>query len=158
MGVKEFILDTTAGLAATSDGEKFTVVTNGEAIRYENDTGAAVEVARYPTTEIVDGAQINRRIQQAPMSAFETAALNGPFRADMLTAADDGSVSWSVNASGVIEITASSQDTDARYWWNGFERLPWDPVVVELEAGANSHLAYHLKVHQVPVGSFNAFC
>lgn len=129
--------DTTAGLAATSDGEQFTVVTNGEAIRYENDTGSPVEVARYPTTEIVDGAQINRRIQQAPMSKFEVPALDGPFRADMLTAADDGSVTWSVNAAGEIEITASSQDTDARYWWNGFERISGDPVVVELEATAD---------------------
>jgi hypothetical protein len=40
---------TTAGLAATTNGQQFQVVVGGEIIRYRNDAGAAVEVARYPS-------------------------------------------------------------------------------------------------------------
>lgn len=46
--------DTTAGLAGTSDGDQFQVVDGDEIIRYENDGGAAVEVARYPSADITD--------------------------------------------------------------------------------------------------------
>ena len=43
------VYDTTAaGLAATTNGQQFQVVSGGEIIRYRNNSGSAVEVARYP--------------------------------------------------------------------------------------------------------------
>lgn len=41
--------DTTAGLAGTTNGQQFQVVSGGEIIRYKNNSGSAVEVARYPS-------------------------------------------------------------------------------------------------------------
>lgn len=40
--------DTASGLAATTSGQQFQVVSGGEIIRYKNNSGSAVEVARYP--------------------------------------------------------------------------------------------------------------
>ena len=46
--------DTAAGIAGTSDGEQFQVVEGDELVRYRNESGAAVEVARYPSSSALD--------------------------------------------------------------------------------------------------------
>ena len=46
--------DTAAGIAGTSDGEQFQVVEGAEVVRYRNESGDAVEVARYPASEFVN--------------------------------------------------------------------------------------------------------
>lgn len=46
--------DTAAGIAATTNGQQFQVVTTNEVIRYRNNSGTAVEVARYPTSTLVN--------------------------------------------------------------------------------------------------------
>ena len=45
--------DTTAGLAATTSGQQFMVVSGNEIVRYTNSAGTAVEVARYPAASKV---------------------------------------------------------------------------------------------------------
>jgi hypothetical protein len=43
--------DIATGLAAVGDGEQFMVVEGDEIVRYEDDAGSEVEVARYPTAD-----------------------------------------------------------------------------------------------------------
>src|SRR5690554_7362211 len=57
--------DVAAGIAGTSDGEQFQVVEGAEVVRYRNESGSAVEVARYPTPAGVIGT---RRV--APGNGF----------------------------------------------------------------------------------------
>lgn len=53
--------DTAAGLAATTEGDQFQVVSDDEIIRYRHDAGpVATEVARYPTAEKVAAATTPR--------------------------------------------------------------------------------------------------
>ena len=46
--------DVASGLAATSDGEQFQVAEGAEVVRYRNESGSAVEVAIYPSSEFVN--------------------------------------------------------------------------------------------------------
>lgn len=46
--------DVAAGLAATTTDDQFQVVVGDEIVRYRNDSGAAVEVARYPSATLQD--------------------------------------------------------------------------------------------------------
>ena len=44
---------TAAGLAATTNGQQFQVVVGSDIVRYQNTSGTAVEVARYPNTAAI---------------------------------------------------------------------------------------------------------
>lgn len=53
---------TAAGLAATTNGQQFQVVVGLEIIRYQNTSGVAVEVARYPSA-----AKVSFILESAPL-------------------------------------------------------------------------------------------
>lgn len=46
--------DVAAGIAGTDEGEQFQVVEGDELVRYRNESGSEVEVARYPSVEFVE--------------------------------------------------------------------------------------------------------
>jgi hypothetical protein len=48
---------TAAGLAATTNGQQFQVVVGNDIVRYQNTSGSAVEVARYPNTAAINALQ-----------------------------------------------------------------------------------------------------
>ena len=63
--------DVAAGLAATSDGEQFQVAEGAEVVRYRNESGSAVEVARYltssdvPLLSLSPGFDVVRRMRES---------------------------------------------------------------------------------------------
>ena len=48
---------TAAGLADTTNGQQFQVVVGSDIVRYQNTSGSAVEVARYPNTAAINALQ-----------------------------------------------------------------------------------------------------
>ena len=48
---------TAVGLAATTNGQQFQVVVGSDIVRYQNSSGSAVEVARYPNTAGINALQ-----------------------------------------------------------------------------------------------------
>lgn len=71
------------GLAATTEGEQFQVISGTEIIRYANESGAAVEVARYPSSEliretssIVAASETNKEILFAIKDAFNRTGMS----------------------------------------------------------------------------------
>ena len=64
-------VDTTAGLAATSDGDYFNVPSSDplkSVLLYQNSTGSAVLVKEYPNTEAVNRAMVSRWVVGAPLT------------------------------------------------------------------------------------------
>lgn len=63
--------DTTAGLASTTDNQQFQIVSGDEIIRYKNNAGSAIEVARYPSKNF-----ISSYVNEHALDLFKT---NGVF-------------------------------------------------------------------------------
>jgi hypothetical protein len=61
---------TAAGLAATTNGQQFTVVSGYDLIRYRNDSGSATEVARTPTSSYVKDVENSETLIEEQPNLF----------------------------------------------------------------------------------------
>lgn len=83
--------DTAAGLAATTAGQQFQIVSGDEIIRYRHDAGpVATEVARYPAASRLDPF-----IQSAPLG-YDWAVVD-----------EDGRMAVGITSGGVMEAAAA---------------------------------------------------
>ena len=111
----EVYADTAAGLSATTDGEQFQVAEGDDLVRYRNDNGAAVEVARYPSALAVENEAAARvegdlRIEQLTSSGLSPNVVS-PFLDEILTT-DEWSTSSRVSLEKVNGLPVFRLSTD----------------------------------------------
>ena len=95
---------TAAGLAATTTGQQFQVVSGDEIIRYSHDAGpVATEVARYPAAAAVDP------LQRTNLSIFAVQDADGNLGIDVQTP-------FRVNENGSLETDAFLEISEPRKW------------------------------------------
>ena len=95
---------TAAGLAATTTGQQFQVVSGDEIIRYRHDAGpVATEVARYPAAAAVDP------LQRTNLSIFAVEDADGNLGLDVQSP-------FRINESGGIETAAFLEVSEPRKW------------------------------------------
>lgn len=133
--------DTTAGIAATTSGQYFSVPgsdANDYLILYKNNAGSAVEVKRYPSADRVEGlgadvAAMSRRAWP-PLGGINV--VSGPHLISTWALVANNPV-WTVDAAGLHTGAFASATSTPRVWDLG---LRWDGVVdAEAETSATFH-------------------
>uniref|UniRef100_A4WTE6 Uncharacterized protein n=1 Tax=Cereibacter sphaeroides (strain ATCC 17025 / ATH 2.4.3) TaxID=349102 RepID=A4WTE6_CERS5 len=130
---------TAAGLAATTDGQQFQVVSGDEIIRYtRTNSTMATEVARYPSASVAGALPQNQlTVDFQNRSSFVAGQVSGALGVDLQTVAHSV---WSVDANGAIDLTGElPTSASARSFWAGHTYRAgekWE-VEVEIELGSD---------------------
>lgn len=116
--------DIVSGLSDTSNGEQFQVVSGLEIVRYRNESGSAVEVARYPASEFVNIALD---------VASQPSLVNGEFYAD-----DDEQPVYSI----------TDEDGQALAAWNQQGEMDATPSLDMAEKSQRARSEFHTSDDQ----------
>ena len=100
--------DTTAGLAATTNGQQFQVVSGAEVIRYSNSSGSAVELVRYPSSSVLSGFVPN----QEGATSYSNTGGQGDRSASITVTASAGLVANGV-LSNLVDGATGNNYTDS---------------------------------------------
>jgi hypothetical protein len=98
--------DVVSGLSDTSNGEQFQVVSGLEIVRYRNESGSAVEMARYPASEFVRIA-LDVASQPGLVSGEFYAAADDDEQTVYSITDEDGNVLASWNRQGEMDAAPS---------------------------------------------------
>lgn len=101
-------VDTAAGLAATTNGQQFQVVSGAEIIRYSNSSGSAVELVRYPTSSVTTAFTAN----QEGATSYANAGGQGDRTASVTVTASAGLIASGV-VSNLVDGATGNNTTDS---------------------------------------------
>lgn len=124
--------DVAAGIAGTDEGEQFQVVEGDELVRYRNESGSAVEVARYPSVEFVEG--VAEGVAATSNAAIDLASQPGRLSRAFYTFESTNSAYSIADEDGAVFAEWDEegfQVSPARSGFFGFEEEPFFSIADE---------------------------